>query len=548
MLTQLLDVFGFLSVVLRGGALAFESLVVGGAVFSVWILRPLAQRWGSEAAPAIQSAGRLLYWSGLGAAFVEIGYVAADSAVLAGTTGLRLGELARANFFIAGVTAALAGLGTAWLCARRRWRPTPVLLAPALLIVGALVATSHAAGRMQWRTLLLMTGALHVSAVGAWIGGLPFLLAALARSRNLEIARRICRRFSKMALFSVAVLAMAGTILSLYYVDSREAVYGTAYGVMLASKVVLFGLLMLLGAFNYFLVRRMGTAAPKGVALLRRFAEAEVGIGFTIVLAAASLSSQPPAADLMTGRLQLSEIGRRFRPQWPSFSTPPVSALSPATPLSFDASENPPAGLRSFVPGASYNPNTPADIAWSEYNHHWAGVIVLVVGFLALAARLDAFRWARHWPLAFIGLAVFLLFRADPENWPLGPRSFWQSFAVAEVLQHRIFVVLIIAFAVFEWRISTNRAAPSRAALVFPAVCAAGGALMLTHSHPLGNIKEELLAELSHVPIAILAVIAGWSRWLEIRLPDRRRRIPSWIWPACFVLIGAILLNYRESS
>jgi len=51
---------------------------------------------------------------------------------------------------------------------------------------------------------------------------------------------------------------------------------------------------------------------------------------------------------------------------------------------------------------------------------------------------------------------------------------------------------------------------------------------------------------LSHVPLGVTAVLAGWSRWLELRLPQAHRAIPSWIWPACFVLIGLGLLNYRE--
>jgi putative copper resistance protein D len=55
------------------------------------------------------------------------------------------------------------------------------------------------------------------------------------------------------------------------------------------------------------------------------------------------------------------------------------------------------------------------------------------------------------------------------------------------------------------------------------------------------------LAELSHTPMAVVGVMAGWSRWLEIRLPEERdRRISAWIWPVCFILIGAALLNYRE--
>jgi copper resistance protein D len=52
---------------------------------------------------------------------------------------------------------------------------------------------------------------------------------------------------------------------------------------------------------------------------------------------------------------------------------------------------------------------------------------------------------------------------------------------------------------------------------------------------------------LTHVPLALLAVVAGCARWLELRLPSGDRRIPSLVWPLCFVLIGLLLLLYRES-
>ncbi len=383
-------------------------------------------------------------------------------------------------------------------------------------------------------------------AAAAWIGALAHLVLALPRTPDRGVTQWLCRRFSSLAVFGVVVLAGGGLVLSFAYIDSPKALYGTAYGVMLGSKVILLGVLLVLGGANFLVVRRMETADEMLFLKLRRFVEAEVGIGFTVILAAASLSSQPPARDLTTDRISLTEIIERVSPRWPSLTTPPLSSLSPPTPLGFDNESN--GNLQSYVPGtSSYQPNTANDIAWSEYNHHWAGIIVLVVGLLALAARSPSLKLARNWPLAFLGLAVFLFLRADPENWPLGPRSFWQSFAVAEVLQHRLFVLLIILFAVFEWQIATKRLSSARAALVFPGVCAAGGALLLTHAHSLGNIKEELLAEISHVPLAIFAVLAGWARWLEIRAPGRSRQAMAWIWPICFVMIGLHLLDYRES-
>ena len=76
---------------------------------------------------------------------------------------------------------------------------------------------------------------------------------------------------------------------------------------------------------------------------------------------------------------------------------------------------------------------------------------------------------------------------------------------------------------------------------------AVGGTLLLTHSHALGNVKEELLIEMTHLPIAVLGIVAGWTRWLEIEAPNDDGRWSGWIWPICFVLIGLLLLNYREA-
>jgi hypothetical protein len=42
--------------------------------------------------------------------------------------------------------------------------------------------------------------------------------------------------------------------------------------------------------------------------------------------------------------------------------------------------------------------------------------------------------------------------------------------------------------------------------------------------------------------------MAGWSRWLELRLPpeNQTRGVMARLWPICILLIGAALLNYRE--
>jgi copper resistance protein D len=191
-------------------------------------------------------------------------------------------------------------------------------------------------------------------------------------------------------------------------------------------------------------------------------------------------------------------------------------------------------------------PRTDADRAWSEYNHHFAGFFVLAMGVLAVC-QAGGGRWARHWPLLFLGLALFLLIRNDPGAWPLGPQGFWEGLAHPEILQHRIFVLLVVAFGVFEWAVRTGRLRSPGWALIFPVLCAVGGGLLLTHSHASLNLKDEYLIEVTHAPLGVLAMIVGWGRWLELRLSSREGRIPSQIWPVAFTLIGVLLIIYRES-
>jgi putative copper resistance protein D len=78
-------------------------------------------------------------------------------------------------------------------------------------------------------------------------------------------------------------------------------------------------------------------------------------------------------------------------------------------------------------------------------------------------------------------------------------------------------------------------------------VCAVGGAALLTHQHAIANVKDQLLIELTHTPLALAAIGAGWARWLELRLDPPSNRIAGWVWPACFLLVGLLLLSYREA-
>ena len=273
---------------------------------------------------------------------------------------------------------------------------------------------------------------------------------------------------------------------------------------------------------------------------LRRLIEAEVGIGITVILTAASLTSQPPAVDQLSETVTMQQIWQRFQPTMPRLTYKFIPETNP------DGTAAIPKVHGYNVDGMPLTPRLINNSIESESNHHWMGVVVLAMGLLALLARTGKAPWAEYWPLLLIGMAVFIVLFADTECWPVGWKSLGACFADPEVFQHRLAALVCVGFAVFELRVRKQRKENDPWAMVFPLMCAFGGAVLLTHQHAITNVKETSLVELSHVPMGVLAVFAGWARWLELRLPEENRAIPSWIWPACFVLIGAGLMNYRE--
>jgi len=546
-MVQLIGIFGFLVVLLRAATLCFQSLAIGGILFLLLVTRTRELRTEELLRPA----WKLIRWSALGLAMAQVLFVVSNSMVLTYSVDISLREVLGANYVFAGLLGVIAGIGIAFWPAGLRRLMNPVVLLPAGMMLASSVMTSHSASRMEGRALLVSLTALHYLTTASWIGGLPYLLLAMKRVSAVVVKARISQNFSRLAQLSVVLLFAAGLAMSWVYVGSWNAMYGTAYGIMVTAKVVLFGCLLLLGVANYYIIKGIGAGDNEGAKSLVRFGEAEIGIGLAVILTATSLTSQPPGVDLTQDRVSLQEIAERYSPRMPRLSSPEWKELSESTKETLkkaaEAGQSVPV---SFVPGQfAAGTNGPADRAWSEYNHNWAGLIVFLMGILALLSRSRYFSWAKIWPLAFLGLAVFLFLRADPENWPLGPNGFWASFGEAEVLQHRLAVLMLIAFAAFQYLVETNRLKSQPAALVFPGVCILGGMVLLTHSHALGNIKEELLAEMNHTPLAVCGILAGWSRWLELRLPQENgaRKYLAWLWPICFMMVGLILMDYHES-
>ncbi|WP_024880531.1 CopD family protein [Methylosinus sp. LW3] len=544
---QFIEIYGFLSVILRGSISGALSLAVGGVAFLLLIAEPLAPRLGAAAEPIAARAGRIVFWSALALACLVSLDAAALATMLVGALELSFADALTADAVKADALAAAPALALAFTIRGGAARPLPLAAFAAALICARLGAT-HAISRLDNPPGLVAAELAHLTGVALWIGGIPYFLMALARAPDGEAQRAIGLRFSHLSTVAVAMIAAGGVAMSIVYIGAVENFYGAAYGVMVGAKTILFAGLLSLGALNFLAVRR--SPADRGAfARLRRFAEVEIGVGWTVVFAAASLSSLPPAVDLARDRVSFAEIVERLTPQWPPrLESPDHSTLSVSLPQVQTARAEDATQTNDATAAAIAAQRNAEDIAWSEYNHHIAGLFVAAMGLLALLEhwrRLSPV--ARHWPMLMLGLAGFLFLRADEAVWPLGQLGLIESLRDPEIAQHRIFLALIIGFGIFEWRVRTRRVKAQWAPLAFPFITGVGGALLLAHSHGLSNIREEFLIEVTHTPLALVGLLASSARWLEIRLEGRGARIAGIVWPIAFTLAGLMLLAYREA-
>jgi putative copper resistance protein D len=195
---------------------------------------------------------------------------------------------------------------------------------------------------------------------------------------------------------------------------------------------------------------------------------------------------------------------------------------------------------------------------WSDYNHNISGIFLTVMGLMAMLSYIPspAFRWARYWPIGFVGLSIFLFFRSDAETWPLGPIGFWEStFSNGEVFQHRIATLLAFVLGVMEFRART-RPDSRQLRYMFPILCAFGGILLLTHAHAEFELKSEYIIQATHTTMGLLAVLMAAGRWLELRLAPAEGQsdgtvigegtVAGFVAVFAMYLIGNIMMFYRE--
>ena len=191
-------------------------------------------------------------------------------------------------------------------------------------------------------------------------------------------------------------------------------------------------------------------------------------------------------------------------------------------------------------------------IAYSEFNHHMAGVFLLLIGLSEVRQALGwpALVWTRFLlPGALTVGGIFLLIWSDHDSWPIGSMTFAQTFfgSDEEVLQHKTYGVLAFAVGVIEFLRRTGWFAHAVWTVPLPLFAIVGGMMLFSHSH--GDHPAASRIALHHVIMGMMAITAGSSKLVSgwrTRSLITERSYWELLWASLVVVIGLQLLVYSE--
>jgi putative copper resistance protein D len=303
---------------------------------------------------------------------------------------------------------------------------------------------------------------------------------------------------------------------------------------MVVVKILLFSCVLVLAALNFFTARNWRDRQDLIIMQQRvpAYIEAEIILAAGLLFAASSLTGFPPSVDVIENVVSPEEMWTMYNPKVPRLVGPELVLVEAPDLTNLQTGE---IGYKE-------------DVSWDRFNHNFSGLFVLVMGIMALFDRLGEYRWARYWPLMFIGFSVLIFVFANPDHWPLGPTRLIDSLQEIEVVQHWLAAVVVFGLGWFEWQARNERVGHRKLQFVFPVLSIVGGIILLTHSHSIAEFKEEFLIQSTHVAMGALGVLLGCGRWLEIRLPAPYDRMAGVLSISAMMLVGVILLFYIKPN
>ncbi|SMC62077.1 copper resistance D family protein [Kibdelosporangium aridum] len=121
------------------------------------------------------------------------------------------------------------------------WRVGAGAVALGLLRTAGL--TGHAVDAPD-KTVAEIAALVHLAGVCAWFGGLAFLLLGVLPRRHPDELATVTPKYSRLAMISVIVIVLAGTVLALQLLPSLDVLVTTGYGRLLLIKLAVFAVIL----------------------------------------------------------------------------------------------------------------------------------------------------------------------------------------------------------------------------------------------------------------------------------------------------------------
>lgn len=244
---------------------------VGGVFFGAWVAAGAAQPHGGTGRSTRRTVDAALVL-GLLSALASPGLQGADmlGLGLAQGMGLRAWQTGAASPY--GPTLGIAACALVLALAAHRLRAPGAARGASLLALAgvglALSASGHAStAPPQWLTRPAVF--LHAVSAALWVGALLPLAAALHRGDAL--GPRVLARFSRLIVYPLVALVLAGIALAAIQLEHPSALFTTDYGRVLVLKLALVALVLLLAAHNrWHLTEAAVQARPDAARRLRR--------------------------------------------------------------------------------------------------------------------------------------------------------------------------------------------------------------------------------------------------------------------------------------
>lgn len=183
--------------------------------------------------------------------------------------------------------AALVALGSSLVFPLRRLGVAASSLG-ALALAAALPATGHAWGK----PVVWTAQSLHVVGMGVWMGTLLVVLLSwsLGKQRSPRAADLLIA-FGPVAMTAVCLVAVSGFVIALAALPGLPSLWQSAWGRLLAAKVVLMGGAVVLGAIHHRALRRPAAeVVGEPPVRLRRGVAWEMALGLAVVTVATLLT------------------------------------------------------------------------------------------------------------------------------------------------------------------------------------------------------------------------------------------------------------------